>query len=772
MSLPLRICSGQLLVWTLFFLVLSRVPIPGAITPQSRPREVPGAISSVQPSSGHQKMLALLEAIKNRTPDGSLYLGETNARRLRQRLALLPESMDAEQRSQVHFELGESEIRLGNELEAISHYHKALDLLALPDATPHPNSALIDFRLGIAYLRRGETQNCSLNHNAESCIFPIRGGGIHADQGGSRQAIAHFTRVLESTRTDFATHVDSIWLLNLAHMTLGSHPDGVPPAYRIPEAAFESDEVFPQFANIASHLGLDTFSLAGGAVVDDFDNDHYLDLIVSSWDPAGQIRYFRNNRDGTFSDRTTEAGLKGLYGGLNLVQADYNNDGHLDLLVLRGGWLFHQGRHPNSLLRNNGDGTFRDVTFEAGMGDRHFPTQTASWADYDHDGDLDLYIGNESFPRVSSSPCQLFRNNDDGTFTEIARRAGVANVGFTKAVLWGDYDGDGWPDLYVSNFQEPNRLYRNQGDGTFLDVAWELGVDGPYESFPVWFWDHNNDGFLDLYVSAYAIVGVEVTIGDYSFRSSLAPFVAAYLDRPVRKETLPRLYQGNAKGGFAEVGKKANLVIPNAPMGVNFGDLDNDGYLDFYLGTGWPDYEALMPNLMYRNMQGERFADVTTSSGFGHLQKGHGVAFADLDNDGDQDIFEQMGGFYSGDKYFDALYENPGFGNHWIAVQLRGTKSNCSAIGARIRIDIIEDGKPRTIYKYVNSGGTFGANPLRQSIGLGKAGRVRELQVFWPATGKPQSFREVSMDRFIQIIEGEDEFSVLELEKVKLGSEH
>jgi hypothetical protein len=355
-------------------------------------------------------------------------------------------------------------------------------------------------------------------------------------------------------------------------------------------------------------------------------------------------------------------------------------------------------------------------------------------------------------------PCQLFRNNGDETFTDVARQAGVVNERFSKAVLWGDYDGDAWPDLYVSNYMGPNRLYRNQGNSTFIDVAPELGMVGPRESFPIWFWDYNNDGHLDLYVAAYRARGPEVA--------------ASYLNREVDDEVLARLYRGNGKGGFDSVGKEANLVHPTAPMGSNFGDLDNDGYLDFYVGTGWPNYETLMPNLLYRNLRGERFADVTMSSGLGHLQKGHSVAFADLDNDGDQDIFEQMGGAYPGDKYFDVLYENPGFGNHWIAIQLTGVTSNRSAIGARIRVDMVEDSKPRTIYKYVNSGGTFGANPLRQSIGLGKAEKIQQLEVFWPTSGKTQSLKEVPMDSFIRIVEGRKGFTTLSVRKLKLGTNH
>ena len=301
---------------------------------------------SVEP--GHQKMLILLKTIKDEISDNR-YLGDAKARDLRNQLAQMPESTNEIEKAQLHYQLGEAEIRLGNEAKAISHYETALDLLPTQQGTD--NATAIHFRLGVAYMRLGETQNCCLRNNPESCIFPIRAGGVHQKEEGSKKAIAHFRKVLEFAKIDSLPYMEALWLLNLAHMTLGTHPDGVPAPYRIPADAWASDEAFPRFRNIAPQLKLNTFSLAGGAIADDFDNDQYLDLIVSTFDPAGQIRYFRSNRDGTFADRTTEAGLKGIYGGLNILQADYNNDGHLDILVLRGGWNFEDGRHPNSLLR-------------------------------------------------------------------------------------------------------------------------------------------------------------------------------------------------------------------------------------------------------------------------------------------------------------------------------------------------------------------------------------------------------------------------------------
>ena len=201
-------------------------------------------------------------------------------------------------------------------------------------------------------------------------------------------------------------------------------------------------------------------------------------------------------------------------------------------------------------------------------------------------------------------------------------------------------------------------------------------------------------------------------------------------------------------------------------MGSNFGDLDNDGFPDFYLGTGYPNYEALIPNLMYRNRGGDGFSDVTTNGGFGHLQKGHGVAFADFDNDGDQDVFEELGGAFPGDAFANALFENPGFDNHWIKLKLVGVESNRSAVGARIRLEITEDSKTRSVFKHVNTGGSFGSNPLRREVGLGYASKIDVLEVFWPTTGKTQRFEDVDVDQLIEITEGQATYRRLPLESI------
>ena len=712
--------------------------------------------ASLSQQESHRKMVALLQEVRAQNLDDNPYQGEGQLRQLEDQLQALPDVAPAQDRIRLHFRLGITELFLGRERRAIDHLAAAKEMLTGQHSVPAQVVNEIHFRLGLAWLRLGETQNCVLNPSADHCILPIRPGGFHTLPEGSRQAIPYFQAVLDNTAAEERLRLSARWLLNIAYMTLGQYPEGVPPTHRIPPESFESQAAFPHWVNVAPALGLDTFSLSGGAVADDFDGDGYLDFFVSTSDLAGQLRFFRNGGDGTFADRTEAANLNGLLGGLNLVQADYDNDGHLDLLVLRGAWFGEHGQHPNSLLRNAGDGTFFDATLAAGLGQDHYPTQTAAWADYDLDGDLDLYIGNETTDTFVA-PGQLFHNQGDGTFADVAPAAGVDQYAHAKAVVWGDYDGDRWPDLYVSNLGQPNRLYHNQGDGTFADVAPSLGVVSPRASFPAWFWDFDNDGHLDLFVAAYA--------------ATIADIAAAYMGLPASVEQA-RLYRGDGQGGFADVSQDRHLVQPTKPMGANFGDLDHDGFLDFYLGTGDTDYAELMPNVLYWNQAGQHFVDVTFASGLGHLQKGHGVVFADLDHDGDVDLFEQMGGAYRGDGFADVLYENPGFGHGWLAVEVIGVESNRSGIGTQLRVDVVEGGQRRSLYRWVGSGGSFGGNPLRQYVGLGSAERVAQLVVLWPQSGREQVFAEVPVNAIIRVTEGREQLEILALPAFKFAVKH
>ena len=202
-------------------------------------------------------------------------------------------------------------------------------------------------------------------------------------------------------------------------------------------------------------------------------------------------------------------------------------------------------------------------------------------------------------------------------------------------------------------------------------------------------------------------------------------------------------------------------------MGANFGDIDNDGYPDMYFGTGNPDFKSLVPNKLFKNIDGKRFADVTTSSRTGNLQKGHGVAFVDFRNIGVQDIFIQMGGAYKGDSYTSSLYVNPGQNNNnWISLKLEGVKANKAAIGSRIKVTFTENGTQRSVYKDVNSGGSFGSSPLQQEIGIGQAKLIDEIKIRWAGSQTVQQFKNVAPNQFLHITEGRAQADVIHLKKL------
>jgi hypothetical protein len=709
-------------------------------------------------TTGHDRMLRELAAIRAHADVENHWQGAARAREATERLEALPANADPLERWARLHDAAEHDLRLGDEELAIERFAAAHELLPVLgerlDASQRFRTA---FRLGVAWLRLGETRNCARGHVAESCILPLRGGGLHADTEGSRRALAYLEEAARLVPASSPLRLKASWLINIAAMTLGEYPQGVPQEHRLPLEVFDSGEPFPRFENVAPSAGIHDLDLFGGVVIDDFDGDEHLDIVVTTFDLAAESRYYRGDGAGGFVLRTSEAGLDGLWGGLNLVQADYDNDGDLDLYVLRGAWLYAAGRHPNSLLRNDGHGTFTDVTFAAGLGEVHYPTQTAAWADYDLDGHVDLFVGNEHGDGRSSfglegeddtatfaAPSQLFRNNGDGTFTDVAATAGVDLRAFVKGVVWGDYDGDRYPDLYVSVLGGPNRLFRNQGDGTFVDVAPSLGVSEPIQSFPAWFFDYDNDGALDLFVASYR-----------GSVDSVALVAASALGVEIPYE-LPRLYRNDGRGGFIDVSRQVGLDRLHLAMGANFGDADGDGWLDIYLGTGYPDYEGLVPNVLYRNLDGRGFVDVTWAAGVGHLQKGHAVAFADVDEDGDLDLYAQMGGAFPGDGAADALFRNPGVpGHRWVSLRLVGTRSNRAAIGTRLRLDVVDArGNRRSIHREVTSGGSFGASPLRQTIGLGDAVRLAGLEVYWPASDTRQVFEDVALDRAYRIVEG------------------
>jgi tetratricopeptide (TPR) repeat protein len=604
---------------------------------------------------------------------------------------------------------------------------------------------LMEEVLGVGYLHKSEIDNDVYRHPGDRCIFPIRPDLHYTRTAASAKAIEYFTKYLDRNPDDLEVK----WLLNLVYMTLGKHPSGVPQKYLLPLSTFASGESIGHFTDVAPQAGLNLFAMASGVIVDDFENNGLFDVVTSTYDACEPMHFFHNNGDGTFTDQAAKAGLSDQLGGLNLVQTDFNNDGCTDILVLRGAWQPNNVAERKSLLRNNCNGTFTDVTQESGLG-KPTNTQTAVWADINNDGFLDLFVGNET------GPSQLFLNKGDGTFADISHSAGIDRSAFTKGVAAADYDNDGYVDFYVSNQSGANFLYHNNHNGTFTEIASQAGVPGVGKGFAAWFFDYDNDGWPDLFVT--------------SFYASIEETMATYLGLPQKAGTM-KLYRNLGNGTFQDVSKETGLDKVFMPMGANFGDVDNDGYLDIYLGTGNPSYASLLPNVLLRNKEGKSFVDVTASSGTGELHKGHGVAFADIDNDGDEDIITSIGGAMPGDSHAFRLFENPGNGNDWINLKLVGVKANRAAIGARIKVTVKDQaGAVRSIYRTVNSGGSFGASPLEQHIGLGKAAQSVSVEILWPGGSRtPQTFSNVGKNQFLEIKEFATEYTKLERRRVRLG---
>ena len=411
--------------------------------------------------------------------------------------------------------------------EAAQTFKDAVDLAEQAGRAPRVRTDLIALR-GIVALRRGEIENCVECIGPSSCIFPIARAATHQFPAGSTEAIAQFRAYLDQLPGDLRVR----WLLNLSYMTLGEYPDKVPPKQLIPLDSFRSKLEVDRFTNVASTAGLTIRgpNLAGGSIFDDFNGDGRPDLLTTSLDADRGASLFMNRGDGTFEDRSKAAGLAEQVYVLNLARADIDNDGDLDVLFLRGAW---ENPLRLSLMRNKGDGTFEDVTSAAGFTEP-ISSEAAAWGDYDNDGLVDLFLCGEYLSPSGPSPyvvpdprnrCRLYHNEGNGTFRNVAEQAGVAAGLCSKGSAWGDYDDDGRLDLYVSNFVGPCRLYHNEGNGSFRDVAPELGVTGSHSNFAVWFWDFDNDGRLDLYVN------------DNCF--SLAETVATYLNVPNSRTSHP-----------------------------------------------------------------------------------------------------------------------------------------------------------------------------------------------------------------------------------------
>ncbi len=660
----------------------------------------------------------------------------------------LPEAFD--ERFEYYFSLCFQLINCGREEEAIQWMEK---FEASDDYNKLDKKMLWKWHsaTAIGYFRYAMVNNCLKDPMEASCIWPIVKEGQFMHFEYVDKSIDAFQKCLELNPNDLSSR----WLLNLVYMQLGEYPDKVPAKWLIKPEQLESPYTVSPFRNIAIGTRMAYGNMCGGVIMDDFNNDGRIDIFTCGWGLYEECYYLLNKGDGTFKDISAKAGLNGYQGGLTIQQTDYNNDGFLDVWILRGAWHSDFGIVPNSLLKNNGDNTFTDVTREVGLFSCH-PTQASVWSDLNNDGWLDLYIGNEASRKGDKKNDSELYMNDHGKFINVSVESKMNINSFIKGVNAADIDNDGDPDIYVSANGFDNMLFRNDTPKgsmhpKFTDISKAAGISGPKKSFPCWFFDFNNDGWLDIMNFPY------------SAEASDNDIPAEYLGLPTKSDKAA-LYLNNKNGTFTDIALKTGLNGTFLVMGSSYGDFDMDGWIDFYLGTGKPSLRSLIPNRMYKNINGESFAEVTTSARVGSLQKGHQVSFADLNLDGYPEIYAQMGGAYVADGFPDCLFQNPAdFGNNWISIDIVGATSNKAAIGTRVKLTVEENGKERNIYDWVSSGSSFGANSLREEMGVGKAMSIKEIEIFWPATGKKQIFKNVAVNQHIKVTEGNDQITVLDL---------
>lgn len=497
------------------------------------------------------------------------------------------------------------------------------------------------------------------------------------------------------------------------------------------------------FTNVARTLGLDVLNRGRGNAWADFDGDGREDLFCAGIRDPHVL--FRGLDEGRFRNVTGASGLGDPRGGWASLAADVDNDGDVDLYVTRDAW---SGPGTNSLYLNDGKGRFVDRAVEAGVtadGDSFM----AAFADYDKDGLLDVYVANGVSLR-QGSPNVLYRNLGNGRFEDVSEAAGVANDGSSVGCAWGDYDGDGDPDLYVANYGGDNALYRNRGDGTFEDVTLASKTVGPRYSFVTFFFDYDNDARLDLFVASWTS----------DFRTALRSGVEGRVVDPERRLTL---LHNDGDGTFRDVTERAGLARNTGTMGAAFFDLDNDGHLDILLGNGGPTMDRYEPDLIFHNRGDGTFLEISRSSGLDNLGKTHGITAHDLDGDGFLDLYASVGGQEIGDRQPNAFYRNEGSvdpqgsqAHHWLRIRLIGTRSSRDAVGTKVTVWTGDELR----FQERAIGGGFGSTsspPLH--FGLGRHTGADRVEIVWPS-GARQTLVDVPADRSLRVREGEEGYQL------------
>ena len=584
------------------------------------------------------------------------------------------------------------------------------------------------FREAIPYYQQGLKRDITLDQR----MAALR------EMGASYYRLGEYDDAGAKFYEAMQTRMNSVdqWLFWLALQQVKGPKPPFPAGTLFPVAEAKIDPANPpllDFEDIAPALGIHHLNGNGTCAWGDIDGDGDLDLIVAG--SGTFIRVYRNDGD-RFTDVTEQVGLAHVPSGYSLNLVDYDNDGWLDLYISLNGW---SGPMPNMLFHND-HGRFVDVSKKSGADDPGSGF-VSLWGDLDNDGWPDLVVANGVLQ--DGSVTQIYRNNRDGTFTNVTQSAGLNEPPSYGAIgiALGDYDKDGKLDILINGRDgAPNRLYHNDGNWHFTEVAKKAGVlQPPHNGFVCFFFDYNNDGWPDILTTSLA-----------PWEATVEGLKKGYSPRSVHPDA-SRLFRNNGNGTFTDVTYEAKLYYPTGTMGAGVADVDNDGYLDVYLGTGDPQISRLEPNRFFRNNGNGTFGDLTNYLNFARPgNKGHGVAFVDIDDDGDLDIFAQLGGHYPGDHAYNAFYRNlKGNQNNWLEVDLRGVKSNRFAIGAQLTVRA----GALLVYREVKGSEGFGAtSPYRQHFGLGKNTKIDSLEIRWPS-GIRQELRGLAPNQILSVTE-------------------
>jgi hypothetical protein len=541
--------------------------------------------------------------------------------------------------------------------------------------------------------------------------------------GEYTRAIHHGVTCLEQDMTnERARH----WLW-LAAQKVGGYPATVRQELRMQvvegyhQTALEIDEV-------AAEIGLDKTAGGRGTAVFDLNGDGTLDVVIAGAHAGCSL--YRNNGDGTFTNISTGSGLDRCVYAFSMAVGDYDNNGLPDLFIVGLGFF----NSPGKLMRNNGDGTFTDVTEEAGL-NIWGPGFVSTWIDYDGDGYLDLFVTNNLGGLFDhKTPNRLFHNNGNGTFTDVTTAAGLTTLWPSLGATWGDFRNCGLPDLFISNLGHA-QLFRNNGDGTFTDVSHAAGIDAAAIGTNCLCCDIDNDGWLDIVQFTYSRPQDAI----YTLRTGHGPRGSAPM----------RVWRNNRDGTFTNIAPQLGLTGCWGTMSGTVGDVNNDGHLDILMGNGGPGMDHTEASLLLEN-DGCRFHNVTFAAGMPFTGKGHGANMADLAGDGRLHLIVAGGGMYPGDLLTATVFRPKRLPGNYLNVRLVGTRSNRDAIGARLRLQA----GGRAQHRLVSGGSGFGCLPYEQHFGLGTGTQIERLEIRWPS-GHVQQLEQLPCNQSIRIVEGQ-----------------